>query len=87
MTSRGIAARQSGPEADWLAGRRYYPRVSRAASVGLALSLWPSADPEVVEHDHDDLPIDHPHLVQAHGRRHSHPFVIDDTHSVWPTRN
>jgi MFS family permease len=48
----------------------------------LTLILWPSTDPEVVNHDHEDLPADHPHLKE--GRHHAHPYVIDDLHSTWP---
>ncbi|MCG8558808.1 MAG: MFS transporter, partial [Hyphomicrobiales bacterium] len=30
---------------------------------GAALALWPGRDPEVLEHTHDDLPRDHPHIA------------------------
>ncbi|WP_108257679.1 hypothetical protein [Mangrovicoccus ximenensis] len=47
----------------------------------LARALWPRKDAETLEHTHDDLPLDHPHVA---GRRtHSHPFVIDDLHRHW----
>lgn len=50
----------------------------------LALRLWPGDDPEVLEHTHDNLPLDHPHL---HGqRRHAHPFVVDDHHPRWASQ-
>lgn len=54
-------------------------------SFGLAavLRLWPARDPAVVQHDHPDLPLDHPHL-REHGDAHSHPFVIDGLHWHWP---
>jgi len=52
--------------------------------LGFALRVWPSDDTEVLEHRHDDLPPDHPHLRDGHGRRHAHPFVIDDLHARWP---
>lgn len=63
-----------------------------AASAILALAgtliawlIWPKADPDLVDHSHDDLPPDHPHLVEAHrGGRAAHPFVIDDLHRRWP---
>ena len=52
--------------------------------------LWPSGDSEMIEHVHDDLPADHPHLRDAirKGRRwhHRHAFVIDDEHRCWPTQ-
>jgi MFS family permease len=57
------------------------------AVVGLALAsrLWPAGLPEAPEHEHPDLPEDHPHLRAHGGRRHAHPLVIDDEHHAWPT--
>jgi H+ antiporter protein len=57
--------------------------LAAVASVGIvtALRLWQVEDPVVVEHTHDNLPLDHPHL-QGH-RHHSHPLVIDDAHPRW----
>jgi len=55
------------------------------AASALALAVWPAGDPSELVHDHSDLPADHPHLVGATGKRHSHAFVIDDEHRVWPT--
>lgn len=53
----------------------------------VALLLWPSRDPEVVEHTHH-LPPNHPHVRGAvrteGGFRHAHAFVIDDDHRHWP---
>lgn len=54
------------------------------AGVFAALRLWPIHDPEVVEHTHDNLPLDHPHLNGR--RRHAHPFVVDDVHPRWASR-
>jgi len=54
------------------------------AGVVLALKLWPANDPDEVEHTHDNLPPDHPHLQGGH-RRHSHPLVIDPDHPRWGT--
>lgn len=53
-----------------------------------ALRLWPAGDPQTIAHAHDDLAMDHPHLI-AHGssKKHQHEFVIDDLHEAWPTRN
>ncbi|WP_424928335.1 MFS transporter [Amaricoccus tamworthensis] len=48
-----------------------------------ALLLWPSDDLPEVEHRHDNLPLDHPHL-QGH-RTHTHALIIDDTHPRWGT--
>jgi len=52
-----------------------------------AVAVWPSDDTAVIEHDHADLPPDHPHLRDhpAPGARHRHVFVIDDEHRAWPT--
>ena len=51
------------------------------AGIVVALRVWPADDPEIVEHTHDNLPLDHPHL-QGH-RHHAHALVIDDTHPRW----
>ena len=54
------------------------------AALGLimALALWPASDPDVIAHDHDDLPDDHEHYqVHANG---DHAFVIDRLHPDWP---
>ncbi|WP_321831185.1 MFS transporter [Thalassovita sp.] len=50
----------------------------------MALRLWPVGDPVEVEHTHDNLPADHPHL-QGGGHRHSHALVIDGDHPRWAT--
>ena len=54
------------------------------AGVGLVsgVALWPQEDSGPVQHSHDDLPRDHPHVQD--GRTHSHPIVIDDYHQHWP---
>jgi MFS family permease len=57
-----------------------------AVAVGIALAVWPVGDPQVVEHSHDDLPANHPHLAETGRRRHSHAFVIDDLHHAWPMK-
>lgn len=53
----------------------------------LALRVWSSTDPVCREHDHPELPNDHPHLrdAPAHGphHRHAHAFHIDDLHPDW----
>ena len=55
------------------------------AAVATAALIWPSSDPDVVEHDHPELPADHPHLAgSVSGRRHAHAYVIDDMHTAWP---
>ena len=51
----------------------------------LAIALWPANDPEVLQHRHDDLPADHPHVKEHHqGGRAAHAFVLDDLHRTWP---
>ena len=48
----------------------------------LARSLWPSEDPDVVQHEHPELPAEHPHLG---GRfHHAHAYTIDELHHRWP---
>lgn len=53
---------------------------------GLSVVLWPAHDPDEIEHTHAELDPDHPHLreYQGSGRRHAHPYVIDDLHTSWP---
>lgn len=57
------------------------------AGAVLAAVVWPADDALEVEHEHRDLPRDHPHLRQhpVRGARHRHVFVIDDEHRAWPT--
>ncbi len=50
----------------------------------VALVVWPTRDPEIIPHDHSDLPPDHPHLLQDHATEDGHAFVIDDLHPHWP---
>lgn len=45
--------------------------------------FWPGTDAEELDHDHNDLPEDHPHIRGA--RSHRHRYVIDDYHRHWPT--
>lgn len=67
--------------------------VLSAVALVLALVFWPrSLGDGTLEHSHDDLPADHPHLQQHAGaargrsaRTHRHVFVIDDEHRIWPT--
>ncbi len=57
-----------------------------AVAISIGLAVWPADDPEIVEHGHDELPADHPHLGEAgHGHRHAHAYVIDDMHLAWPS--
>ena len=52
------------------------------AGLAAAARLWPRVAEGALEHRHDDLPPDHPHLAGRRG--HSHAFVIDDYHPHWP---
>lgn len=52
-----------------------------------ALLYWPSTDREI-EHSHDDLAEDDPHLSEGArqgGHRHRHAVIIDNLHPEWPT--
>ncbi len=57
-----------------------------------AVLLWPAADPQVVEHEHDratpphsDGVVDQTDGLNHHrAYRHRHVFVIDDAHPSWP---
>jgi MFS family permease len=58
-----------------------------AFGLGISILIWPSVDPEVVDHTHDELPFGHQHLVNDHaGGKAHHAFVIDNLHSAWPGR-
>ena len=76
------------PLAGWLGARAGMP-VTLAVlgcitftGVALAARLWP-ADDGAVEHDHPELPADHPHR-QGYGSPHRHEVVIDELHQTWP---
>jgi MFS family permease len=52
-----------------------------------ATLIWPSEDPEIVPHSHDDLPANHPHMVDSHSNGEAtHAYVIDELHPSWPGR-
>jgi MFS family permease len=57
------------------------------AGAALAIYTWPKGDPVELHHEHPDLPPDHPHLQGYRDKvfGHSHVFVIDDEHRVWPS--
>ncbi|WP_151711611.1 hypothetical protein [Acinetobacter junii] len=55
-------------------------------SILIARLVWPVADQEEFEHEHENLLPDHPHMVEhklANGK-HTHSYVIDDLHQHWP---
>ncbi|KZD21184.1 MFS transporter [Tardiphaga robiniae] len=82
------------PVAGWVGAKAGMPiaflllATIAAAAVIVALALWPATDPEKLEHVHDQLPPDHPHVAGAGrsdtGYRHAHAFVIDSHHPEWP---
>ncbi|CAD7055983.1 MFS transporter [Pseudorhizobium halotolerans] len=52
-----------------------------------ALYLWPSSADLEIEHSHEDLPDQDPHLQEGTRRgrhRHSHAILIDPLHPEWP---
>jgi len=59
-----------------------------ALAVFAAAWLWPAHDPDSIEHVHDTLDANHPHLSDAaavsNGKRHTHAYVIDSHHTEWP---
>lgn len=57
------------------------------AGAVLALFVWPANQARELDHEHADLPPDHPHLREhrLEGKTHRHVFVIDDEHQAWPT--
>ena len=84
------------PLAGWLGSLVGLPATATllgmiALSSGVvACLLWPGGDSREVEHCHDDLPPDHPHLREGHdrqGTKHVHPIIIDDLHPHWPGRH
>ncbi len=46
-------------------------------------AIWPARENVSVDHSHDDLPADHPHVAPTTGT-HSHEYIIDDLHRRWP---
>ncbi|PLT99060.1 MFS transporter [Sinorhizobium medicae] len=84
----------SYPLAGWLGATVGLPAafatlgVIAAVAILIATRLWPAHDPDEIEHVHDTLPEDHPHLAGAEpvgdGHRHTHVFVIDSHHPDWP---
>ena len=53
-----------------------------------ALYLWPADDPDEIEHVHETLDPNDPHvagaIAEGAGYRHRHAFVIDSYHPEWP---
>jgi H+ antiporter protein len=82
------------PAAGWLGAKVGFGvtfavlSVVAAVAVTAAARFWPSHDPDEIEHEHEGLAPDHPHLTGAvssvAGFRHRHAFVIDSHHPEWP---
>lgn len=80
------------PLAGWLGTRLGMPATfvvlgcAGVLSMWIASRVWPSRDPEVIAHEHPELPPGHVHIRDGtrDGVRHAHPFVIDDHHPHWP---
>jgi len=54
-------------------------------AMSIAFMIWPKQDESVIVHSHDDLPVDHEHLLSHnHDGKHSHDYVIDEYHQRWP---
>ncbi|RZI77729.1 MAG: MFS transporter, partial [Rubrivivax sp.] len=83
------------PLAGWLGTRYGMPATfavlggAAALAVWVASRVWPAQDPEVIEHEHPDLPTGHTHTQGIAGSgdqvRHAHAFVVDDQHPHWPS--
>ena len=84
------------PLAGWLGAKfgltTSFVALGFLASVAVLLSmrLWPVEDPVELRHTHDELAEGDPHLAGARNsaqavRTHSHPYVIDDEHTRWPS--
>jgi H+ antiporter protein len=77
------------PAAGWLGARIGLPAtlgllaLLAAVAVFVATRVWPADDPDELEHSHEGLEFDHPHL-HGGGKRHSHAFIIDSHHTEWP---
>ncbi len=59
------------------------------AGIGIVACLlqWPGGTAGEIEHTHDDLPHDHPHLREHGAMGHKHAVIIDDLHRSWPMRS
>lgn len=74
----------------WVGQATAFLAMAAIALVGTlaAVRLWPASDPDAVDHAHDDLPADHPHVRNDHARGGAaHAFVIDDLHHHWPRQS
>ena len=61
--------------------------VIAVTGLAAALYLWPTSADLEIEHIHEDLPDQDPHLQEGTPRgrhRHSHAIIIDRLHPEWP---
>jgi hypothetical protein len=61
--------------------------VIAVTGLAAALYLWPTSADLEIEHIHEDLPDQDPHLQEGTPRgrhRHSHAILIDRLHPEWP---
>ncbi|MBP1886507.1 MFS transporter [Sinorhizobium mexicanum] len=82
------------PLAGWLGATVGLPAtfgtlgVIATTAIVAATRLWPAHDPDEIEHVHEELAEDHPHLAGAtpvgNAHKHTHVFVIDSHHPDWP---
>ncbi|MDH4412482.1 MAG: MFS transporter [Rhizobium sp.] len=81
------------PLAGWLGATIGLPStaivMAFVAGTGLAAALgsWRRADEVEIEHSHEDLADDDPHLKEGHhrhGHSHAHAFMVDRLHPDWP---
>nr|WP_067294373.1 MFS transporter [Marinobacterium profundum] len=80
------------PLAGWVGARFGLTAAFAVLAILAALALltsmriWhPSHDLDVIEHSHENLSKNHPHLQDTGTeRRHKHIFIIDDEHNRWP---
>lgn len=80
------------PLAGWAGARLGLPvaamMLACVAMLGIvaALALWPAGEPNMLSHEHPDLPPEHQHLLQHGGNgQHAHAITIDALHPRWPT--
>jgi MFS family permease len=79
------------PLAGWLGAKVDLPTTFIALGWLAVLSLmiaswvWGKHDPSSIQHHHDDLSAEDPHLKESLvNGMHQHDFVIDDLHTSWP---
>lgn len=79
------------PAAGWIGAKLGLPfafavlAVFAGIATILATRLWPAIDPTLIEHSHEELTAEHPHLKgSTQSKTHTHTYVIDSNHPDWP---